>query len=378
MKAATLALHLFPWLTAAAFVPAMACDPQVGTSYTGEVLFSLHGDVILADPDAKDLVPALAFANDSNEFVLISGEVQGQFPSGFHMEVTIPPPPNTFIHFAPAGVSPPPNLKGQVALGFITVVPRQYPSVVPMLAGVLSDGDGPATSEPWTGQIDECPLSGTGGCVHRSLACAPASCPFVAEISVAPAVAATCSPICVDAEQNNALVMRPTCADDQTCHANFYVCSTPRTSEGVVLAADGSLLTCEVCGQQVDPSLRAAGYLEYSVPGVKVYYLTESNDFPAIGTFGPGYVLEKELEPATNEAWASIYACEASAMVSARCAESDVPCLFGAYERAGCPWTEHYRFLPSPISEPLTLTMARRDRSPSSTTYAGQTREVRP
>ena len=47
MKARTLASHVLPWLTAAALVPALACDPQVGTSYTGEVMFSLHGDVIL-------------------------------------------------------------------------------------------------------------------------------------------------------------------------------------------------------------------------------------------------------------------------------------------------------------------------------------------
>jgi hypothetical protein len=363
MKSATAALHLFPWLTAAALVPAMACDPQVGTAYSGEVLFSLHGDVILAGPDARDLVPALAFLNDSNEYVLISGEVQGQFPSGFRMEVTTPPPPNTFIHFAPAGASPPPNLKGQVALGFITVVPRQYPSVVPMLAGVLSDGAGPATSEPWTGQIDQCPPSGTGGCVHLSLSCTPASCPLVADLPIAPAVAARCSSICADAEQDNALLMRTTCADDQNCRASFYTCSTPGPTEGGYLAADGTLQTCRVLEEQVDPSLRAAGYLEYSVPAVKVYYLTETNDFPAIGTFGPGYVLEKGLEPATKEAWASMAACEVSAMVSAGCADVDVPCLFSAYERAGCPWSEHYRFLPSPISEPLTLTMARRDRS---------------
>jgi hypothetical protein len=53
MKLGPLALHVLPWLTAAALVPALACDPQVGTGYTGEVLFSLHGDVILADPDAR-------------------------------------------------------------------------------------------------------------------------------------------------------------------------------------------------------------------------------------------------------------------------------------------------------------------------------------
>jgi hypothetical protein len=238
-----------------------------------------------------------------------------------------------------------------------------------MLAGVLPDGAGFATS-------DQCPPSGTGGCVHLSLACAPASCPLLAEISISPAVAAACSPICEDAEEDNALVMRPTCADDQTCQGNFYSCSTPRPREGVALAADGSLLTCRVLDEQVDPSLRVSGYLEYAVPGVKVYYLTESNDFPAIGNFGPGYVLEKGLEPATKEAWASMAACEVSAMVAAGCADSDVPCLFGAYERAGCPWREHYQFLPSPISEPLTLTMAHRGDKSAASKQAR--REVRP
>ena len=117
--------------------------------------------------------------------------------------------------------------------------------------------------------------------------------------------------------------------------------------------------------EQVDQSLTEAGYLEYSVPLVRVYYLTEKNDFPAIGTFGPGYVLEKGLEPATDEAWVSMAACETSAMVSAGCAGSDVPCLFNAYE-------------PSPISDPLTLTMARRDRTTASNKYARRPEARRP
>jgi hypothetical protein len=378
MKARALALHVLPWLIAAALAPALACDPQVGPTYTGEVLFSLHGDVILADPDARDLVPALAFLNDSNEYVLIPGEVQGQFPSGFRMEVTTPPPPSTFIRFAPAGASPPSSLKGEVALGLITVVPRQYPNLVPMLGASFSDGPFPTASGPWTGQLDQCALSGVEGCVHLSLSCTPASCPLVADLPIAPAVAARCSPVCADAEQNNAMLMRTTCTDERNCHASFYTCSTPGPTEGGFLAADGTLLACRVLEEQVDPSLRAAGYLEYSVPAVRVYYLTETNDFPAIGTFGPGYVLEKGLEPATNEAWASTAACETSAMVSAGCAELDVPCLFNAYERAGCPWTEHYRFLPSPISDPLTLTMARRDRNTASNKYASRPEERQP
>ena len=174
------------------------------------------------------------------------------------------------------------------------------------------------------------------------------------------------------------MFMRTTCTNDQNCRASFYTCDTPGPTEGGVLAADGTLLTCSVLEEQVDPSLRETGYLEYAVPAVKVYYLTERNDFPAIGTFGPGYVIEKELEPATREAWAGILACEASAMVAAGCAGPDVPCLFNAYERAGCPWTEHYRFLPSPISEPLTLTMARRERNTASSKFAKPAEELRP
>jgi hypothetical protein len=378
MKLGPLALHVLPWLTAAALVPALACDPQVGTGYTGEVLFSLHGDVILADPDARDLVPALAFINDSNEYVLISGEVQGQFPSGFRMKITTPPPPSTFIRFAPAGASPPSSLKGEVALGFITVVPRQYPNIVPMLDGSFPDGPFPAADGPWTGQFDQCALSGVVGCVHLSLSCTPASCAGVTDLPIAPAVVAVCSPACADAEQDDALLMQTTCSDDQSCRASFFACTPPGPTQGGFLAADGTLLTCNVLDEQVDPSLRETGYLEYAVPAIRVYYLTETNDFPAIGKFGPGYVIEKELEPATKETWASILMCEANAMVSAGCADSDVPCLFNAYEGAGCPWTEHYRFLPSPISDPLTLTMARRDRGAASAKYARQIREMRP
>ena len=296
MKARTLVLHVLPWLTAAA----LACDPQVGTTYTGEVLFSLHGDVILTDPDARDLVPALAFVNGNNEYVLVFGEVRGQFPSGFRMDVTTPPPPSTFIEFAPADASPPSSLKGEVALGFITVVPRQYPNIVPMLVSSFSDGHGPAASEPWTGQVDQCALSGSGGCVHLLLSCTPASCPFVADLPVAPVVAAACSPVCVDAGQDNAMLMRTTCTDSQNCRASFYTCTISGPTKGAMFAADGTLLTCDVLEEQVDPSLRAAGYLEYSVPSVRVYYLTQKNDFPAIGTFGRGYVLEKGLDPASD------------------------------------------------------------------------------
>jgi hypothetical protein len=254
----------------------------------------------------EDLVPALAFINDSNEYVLISGEVQGQFPSGFRMKITTPPPPSTFIRFAPAGASPPSSLKGEVALGFITVVPRQYPNIVPMLDGSFPDGPFPAADGPWTGQFDQCALSGVVGCVHLSLSCTPASCAGVTDLPIAPAVVAVCSPACADAEQDDALLMQTTCSDDQSCRASFFACTPPGPTQGGFLAADGTLLTCNVLDEQVDPSLRETGYLEYAVPAIRVYYLTETNDFPAIGKFGPGYVLEKELEPATKEAWASM------------------------------------------------------------------------
>jgi hypothetical protein len=372
------ALHILPWLMAVTIVPGLACDPQVGTGYTGEAMFSVHGDVILADSDARDLVPALAFLNQNNQYVLITGEVRGQFPSGFRMDVTTPPPPSTFIPFAPPGTYPRSSLKGEVALGFITVVPRQYPNLVPALGASFSDGQGPTTAQPWVGQFDQCALSGVGGCVHLSLACTPASCPLVVESPISPAVAAACGPACVDAEQDNAMLMRPTCTADQDCRASFYACKIPGPTEGGLLAADSTLLTCSVLEEHVDQSLRQAGYLEYAVPAVRVYYLTEQNDFPAIGTFGPGYVLEKGIEPATKEAWASILACEISAAISAGCAQSDVPCLFKAFENAGCPWTQHYRFLPSPISDPLTLTMARRDRTGASNQTAQRPAQVLP
>jgi hypothetical protein len=257
-------------------------------------------------------------------------------------------------------------------------VPRQYPNLVPVLGASFSDGQGPTTAEPWVGQFDQCALSGVAGCVHLSLSCTPTSCPLVVESPVSPAVAAACKPACADAEQDNAMLMRPSCTAEQDCRASFYACKIPDPTQGGLLAADNTLLTCSILDEHVDPSLREAGYLEYSVPAVRVYYLTEQNDFPAIGTFGPGYVLEKGIEPATQEAWASMLACEISAALSAGCATSDVPCLFNAFESAGCPWTLHYRFLPSPISDPLTLTMARRDRTGASKQTARQPTQLRP
>jgi len=87
--------RLFAWLTAVALVPALACDAQVGTGYSGEVMLSLQGSVTLADPNATDLVPVLAFLGQdgtNNLYFLVDANVQGQFPLGFRMDVTSPPP----------------------------------------------------------------------------------------------------------------------------------------------------------------------------------------------------------------------------------------------------------------------------------------------
>jgi hypothetical protein len=365
--------RLFAWLTAVALVPALACDSQVGTGYSGEVMLSLQGSVTLADPNATDLVPVLAFLGQdgtNNLYFLVDANVQGQFPLGFRMDVTSPPPAT--YKLTKSDGSPLSSFKGEMALGYIAAVPRQHPATLPaFIAGIYSDGQGPTGLGPWTGKESLCPgvkISISGSCpgIHQSLECRPASCPVVAEVPVTETFAAalgpvnflTASALWTFAGPIGFMPIRTTCSADQTCHTDVYSCDAPGPSEKTIFTIDGIAATCSILDVQVDPPFKGDEQPMNAASGVGVMYLTEKNTIPGIGTMGPGYVLIETLPQATPEKEAVMSLCQLEAQKSAGCSSVDIACLVGAMQDTACPFTDHYRILQSPISDSLTLTMA--------------------
>jgi hypothetical protein len=371
--AATHLPKLLAWLTAAALVPAVACDSQVGTGYTGESMLSLHGSVTLADPNATDLVPVLAFLDSdgtNNLYFLVDTNVQGQFPLGFSMDVTSPPPATHKL--TKSDGSPLSTFKGEMALGYIAAVPRQHPATLPaFIAGTFPDGQGPTGTGPWTGEENLCPglkISIVDSCpgIHQSLACKPASCPLVTELPVTPAFAAALGPVnfltpsmfWMFAGPTGILPTRTTCSADQTCYTDVYSCDPPGPSEKTLYTLDGIAATCSILDVQVDPPFKGNDQPMNAASAVGVMYLTEENTIPGLGTMGPGYVLIETLAQATNEEEAAMRLCQREAQESAGCSLYDIACLVNAMQGTDCPFTDHYRILQNPISDALTLTMA--------------------
>ena len=365
--------RLFAWLTAVALVPALACDAQVGTGYSGEVMLSLQGSVTLADPNATDLVPVLAFLGQdgtNNLYFLVDANVQGQFPLGFRMDVTSPPPATHRL--TKSDGSPLASFKGEMALGYIAAVPRQHPATLPaFIAGIYSDGQGPTGLGPWTGKESLCPgmkISIVDGCpgIHQSLECRPASCPLVTELPVTPAFAADLGPVnflpgsmfWMFAGPTGIMPIRTTCSADQTCNTDVYSCDPPGPNERTILTTDGIAATCSILDVQVDPPFKGNEQPMNAAFGVGVMYLTEKNTIPGLGTMGPGYVLIETLPQATLEEEAAMRLCQREAQESAGCSLYDIACLVNAMQGTACPFTDHYRILQNPISDALTLTMA--------------------
>ncbi len=142
-----------------------ACGTQVGEDYTGEVQFTLAGNVNV-DPNTP-LVPRLAFfeMGGVHGVHLVDGELTGEYPQRFRFEVTKPPPESSFIEIDGIGK--------HVYGGFIGLFPPDIPSFLPHLSVLRDDLD---DSHQW-----ERACNAKGDCRIREFACTHEPCELLAE-----------------------------------------------------------------------------------------------------------------------------------------------------------------------------------------------------
>jgi hypothetical protein len=151
-----------------------ACQAQVGDHYTGEVQFTLRGNVNV-DPDTT-LVPRLGFLSRGG-LALVDGVLTGEYPRRFQLDVTEPPPNDALIDFNNPGSEL--DIAGKLAVGAILLLPPELPSFLPYL-DISSSSDCPGEDVCVT-QESAC-APGGGPCRERTLECRQEACETLARI----------------------------------------------------------------------------------------------------------------------------------------------------------------------------------------------------
>ena len=324
------------WTTSVAMAGLLAgigCDAQVGKAYTGEVQFSLQGNVEL-DPDSK-LVPALAFEKAGNYTIdgpealeVVDGELSGVFPSKFRLDMTRPPPEDAMSRLGGALLGG----TGSAAYGVIVMLPADHPTHIPRatveeilgppsLPGTLPDGTlDPASIPTPPALVQEVftNCSSDGRCRVRKTSCSQSDCTLFAS-------AGTPTPPDTSQLESGA----EACGAGFTycygatswctlagCHQNFYQCD--QTSLGPYDRADGQRITsCQLVEESGDTSLVAILDLKSAATEFAVLYSTVDAPNSLLGDVKRGYNL-MALPSLTREAWMAIQTCADDATVQAR------------------------------------------------------------
>ena len=99
------------------------------------------------------------------------------------------------------------------------------------------------------------------------------------------------------------MTMMEYCRIGRDCYREIRKCDLNRASSTTSVSTDG-YDTCRVLAESGDTSLAEFEYLEQAARGFTIFYLSQENTFPRIGTVGPGYHLLEVSEPTDDQAWA--------------------------------------------------------------------------
>jgi hypothetical protein len=346
----------------------LGCDAQVGQGYSGEPLLSLRGTVVLAEPRAFDLVPAVAFAQIPN-YTLLDTEVQGQFPAEFRLDLLEPPPQSALIPYP----SDEPGTMGSIGIGSIVVVPRQHPRLIPMLSttGSIDECDEEAASCTW--HTESC--TEDGRCFQRTRECVKEKCGLAATSGDA-AIAelgGQWSSSYIQCLTNACLTSVQTCRAGNECYREIRKCDLNRASNITTIWSSGVYETCQTTSESGDASIAEFQFLEQVAHGYQVLYLTHATTFPAVGKLEPGYHLLETVQP-SDEAWLEQMDCEEQARLDAidhynqghgtNYTRSDVPSDQSVRDgidaeeerlRSACPQAIVTRVVDAPLDRSLTF-----------------------
>jgi hypothetical protein len=326
------------WTTSVAMAVLLAgigCDAQVGTKYTGEVQFSLQGNVEL-DADSK-LVPALAFEKSGNlpidgpeALEVVDGEVSGVFPSKFRLDVTRPPPEAAMSRMMSALIGG----TGSAAYGVIVMLPVNHSTHIPRATveeiwgppsfpetlpdGTLDPSWVPTPPEVVQKVFTNC--SSDGRCRVRKTNCTRSDCALFA--SAGTPTPPEDSLLAIETTGGPCGVGFPYCYGATSscslagCHEDFYQCDL--TNLGPYDRASGSSTTrCQLVEESGDDSLTAILDLTSVAMEYGILYSTVDAPNSLVGDVKRGYNL-MALPPLTGEEWMAIRTCQDNATVQAR------------------------------------------------------------
>jgi hypothetical protein len=310
------------------------CDAQVRPGYTGEVQFSLQGNVELAADTT--LVPAFAFEKREGKTVdgpealeVVDGQLSGVFPSKFRLDMSSPPPDATLSPFMGAVLGG----QGSAAYGIIVMLPANHPQQIPRAK--VEEVMGPPSSPELlpTGELDpnwvptEPALVGRtftncasdGRCRMRKTQCSESPCELFASAGTAP------DPVALDATTTTGGACGaglPYCYGATSvcslagCHQDFYQCDLD--SLGPYDRANGDHFTlCQLTEESGDPSLLAIQDLRTVATEYAILFSTVEILQSAVGDVKRGYNLMRLASPSHAD-WMAIRTCWDNAAVEAR------------------------------------------------------------
>jgi hypothetical protein len=326
--------HWKQLVAALAALTGVGCDAQVGTGYTGEVQFSLQGNVEVGSDTA--LVPAFAFEKrggltvDGPEAVeVVDGNLSGVFPSKFRLDLTSPPPDAALSPFMGAVLGG----QGRAAYGIIVMLPANHPQQIPQatVADSMSPPPSPVllpTGEPDPNWVPTPPsmvgrtftnCAGDGRCRVRKTRCSESPCELFASAGTVPdpsALDATAGggggcgaglPYCYGATSVCSLA---------GCHQDFYQCDLDTL--GPYDRANGEHFTlCQLTEDSGDPSLLAIQDLRTVATEYAILFSSVAIPNSVVGDVKRGYNLMR-LESPSRADWVAIRTCWDNATVEAR------------------------------------------------------------
>ena len=287
-------------LGAASLLALAACESQVGHEYTGEVQFTMQGQVNV-DPGAN-LVPRLGFYAEGG-IQLVDGVVTGEFPRRFRFEVTQPPPESTLI----VGEEATGTSDGRLALGFVVMMPPDAPSFVPDLT---TDTDSEC-DDFGTCVHEEVRCNAEGACQERTLECKMEACELIGEVGD-PALEAEAG-LSQSTAYNTGTAVYATlsaCNTEGSCYRRHFACDLESLGDFDTAWSSGEIERCSLVEQHGDSSLKDARDIRTAAAGFIVIFSTrEVPDFP-LGPLKRGYNLIQHLELPPEELLTAAFSCD--------------------------------------------------------------------
>ncbi|HEY3494212.1 MAG TPA: hypothetical protein VGK73_05985 [Polyangiaceae bacterium] len=258
-------------------------------------------------------MPAIVFYSWDQEYKIIDGEVQGEFPARFRMDVTEPPPPEA--------LGPIDGQEGRATIGSIVVAPRSHPKTAPYLSGQgHSDFEDEDPDDGYLFFENLC--TADGACLERTLFCHEEPCEtvwqtegFDQELYSHPFVLSDSSVDIIDTtyysecSRTGCLALVAYCTAPDACESAIRSCpwiTGPYTTVG----SDGHIRRCELVERTGDPSIEEIERFQQVARGYYVVYSDEaSNAFPGL-ELEAGYNLIRLAEPESREQWHESMRCK--------------------------------------------------------------------